>query len=74
MTQALPQPGSTPRTRVKRIPEKAVTDRETAYAILDAGVVTIGEGASELFLEAQARRIELAALANVRSIRLIPVR
>lgn len=39
MTQALPQPGSTPRTRVKRIPEKAVTDRETAYAILDAGLV-----------------------------------
>ncbi|MDA0375598.1 MAG: alpha-L-fucosidase, partial [Planctomycetota bacterium] len=44
------------------------------YAILDAGVVTIGEGASELFLEAQARRIELAALANLRSIRLVPVR
>ena len=34
---ALPTPGSTPRTRVKRIPEKAVTDREVAYAILDAG-------------------------------------
>lgn len=39
MTETLPQPGSTPRTRVKRIPEKAVTDRETAYAILDAGLV-----------------------------------
>lgn len=35
----LPDPGSTPRTRVKRIPEKAVTDRELAYAILDAGLV-----------------------------------
>jgi len=44
------------------------------YAILDAGIVTIREGATELFLEAQARRIELAALANIRSIRLVPVR
>lgn len=35
----LPDPGSTPRTRVKRIPDKAVTDREAAYAILDAGLV-----------------------------------
>ena len=35
----LPDPGSTPRTRVKRIPEKAVTDRDVAYAILDAGLV-----------------------------------
>lgn len=32
-------PGSTPRTRVKRLPEKAVTDRGVAYAILDAGLV-----------------------------------
>lgn len=39
MTETLPQPGSTPRTRVKRLPEKAVTDRATAYAILDAGLV-----------------------------------
>lgn len=36
---ALPDAGSTPRTRVKRLPEKAVTDRGTAYAILDAGLV-----------------------------------
>lgn len=36
---AIPAPGSTPRTRVKRLPEKAVTDREVAYAILDAGLV-----------------------------------
>lgn len=35
----LPDPGSTARTRVKRIPEKAVTDREVAYAILDAGLM-----------------------------------
>lgn len=35
----LAQPGSTPRTRVKRIPEKAVTEREVAYAILDAGLM-----------------------------------
>lgn len=39
MTEQLPQPGSTPRTRVKRLPDKAVTDRDTAYAILDAGLV-----------------------------------
>jgi nitroimidazol reductase NimA-like FMN-containing flavoprotein (pyridoxamine 5'-phosphate oxidase superfamily) len=32
-------PGSTPRTRVKRIPEKAVTDRDVAYEILDAGIM-----------------------------------
>ena len=35
----LPAPGSTARTRVKRLPDKAVQDRETAYAILDAGLV-----------------------------------
>ena len=35
----LPAPGSTARTRVKRLPEKAVADRDTAYAILDAGLV-----------------------------------
>jgi uncharacterized protein len=36
---ALPDAGSTPRTRVKRLPEKAVTDRAVAYQILDAGLV-----------------------------------
>lgn len=36
---SLPDPGATPRTRVRRIPEKAVTDREVAYAILDAGLM-----------------------------------
>jgi hypothetical protein len=36
---ALPPPGSTARTVVRRIPEKTVNDREVAYAILDAGVV-----------------------------------
>ncbi|MFL6071676.1 MAG: pyridoxamine 5'-phosphate oxidase family protein [Actinomycetes bacterium] len=36
---ALPSPGSTERTVVKRIPEKAVSDRVVAYDILDAGVV-----------------------------------
>jgi nitroimidazol reductase NimA-like FMN-containing flavoprotein (pyridoxamine 5'-phosphate oxidase superfamily) len=35
----LPDPGSTPRTRVRRIPENAVTDRAAAYAILDAARV-----------------------------------
>ncbi|MFM1964434.1 MAG: hypothetical protein RL134_159 [Actinomycetota bacterium] len=36
---ALPAPGSTPRTRIKRIPDKAVTERADAYAILDAGLM-----------------------------------
>lgn len=35
----LPKPGSTPRTRVKRLPEKAVRDRDSLYAVLDAGIV-----------------------------------
>ena len=35
----LPAPGSTARTLVRRLPDKAVTDRDTAYAILDAGLV-----------------------------------
>ena len=35
----LPAPGSTARTRVKRLPDKAVTERDVAYAILDAGLV-----------------------------------
>jgi nitroimidazol reductase NimA-like FMN-containing flavoprotein (pyridoxamine 5'-phosphate oxidase superfamily) len=38
-SEALPAPGGTARTVVRRIPEKAVNDREVAYAILDAGVV-----------------------------------
>jgi uncharacterized protein len=32
-------PGSTERTRVRRIPEKAVHDREQLHAVLDAGLV-----------------------------------
>lgn len=36
---ALPPPGSTARTTVKRIPEKTVTEREVAYDILDAGLM-----------------------------------
>ena len=36
---ALPAPGSTERTVVRRIPEKAVNDRTVANAILDAGLV-----------------------------------
>ena len=39
MSETLPQPGSTPRTRVKRLPEKAIKDRDVAYRILDAGLV-----------------------------------
>ncbi len=36
---ALPAPGSTERTTIRRIPEKTVNDRSTGYAILDAGFV-----------------------------------
>jgi nitroimidazol reductase NimA-like FMN-containing flavoprotein (pyridoxamine 5'-phosphate oxidase superfamily) len=36
---ALPAPGSTSRTQIKRLPEKTVNDREVAYAILDAGLM-----------------------------------
>jgi uncharacterized protein len=36
---ALPHPGSTTRTRVRRLPEKAVTDRAALHAVLDAGFV-----------------------------------
>ncbi len=38
-TPDLPAPGSTERTRVRRIPEKAVTDRSVLHAVLDAGLV-----------------------------------
>ncbi len=34
-----PLPGSTPRTQVRRIPEKSVRDRGVLHAILDAGLV-----------------------------------
>jgi uncharacterized protein len=33
------QPGSTPRTRVRRLPELAVTDYDALYRVLDAGLV-----------------------------------
>ncbi len=35
----LPAPGSTERTRVRRIPDKAVQDRSVLDAVLDAGLV-----------------------------------
>lgn len=35
----LPDPGSTARTRVRRLAERAVTDRTVAHRILDAGLV-----------------------------------
>lgn len=38
-SETLAAPGSTPRTRVRRLPEKAVTDRSVLDAILDAGLV-----------------------------------
>lgn len=39
MGDPLAPPGSTRRTTLHRLPEKAVHDRATAYAILDAGLV-----------------------------------
>lgn len=38
-TTPLPDPGSTARTRVRRLPEKAVTDRSALHGVLDAGLV-----------------------------------
>jgi len=35
----LPDPGSSPRTRVRRLPEKAVVDRSALHTVLDAGLV-----------------------------------
>jgi len=35
----LPAPGSTERTRVRRIPDKAVHDRAVLHSVLDAGLV-----------------------------------
>ena len=34
-----PAPGSTPRTRIKRLPERAVQERDALHAVLDAGLV-----------------------------------
>ncbi|HVQ87374.1 MAG TPA: pyridoxamine 5'-phosphate oxidase family protein [Actinomycetes bacterium] len=36
---ALARPGSTPRTRIRRLAEKTVRERDVLYAILDAGLV-----------------------------------
>lgn len=38
-TPSAPQPGTTPRTRVRRLPEKSVQDRSVLHAVLDAGLV-----------------------------------
>jgi nitroimidazol reductase NimA-like FMN-containing flavoprotein (pyridoxamine 5'-phosphate oxidase superfamily) len=38
-SDAAPAPGSTDRTRIRRSPGKAVTDRSVLHAILDAGLV-----------------------------------
>jgi len=35
----LPNPGSTPRTQLRRIPERAVHDRSALHSVLDAGLV-----------------------------------
>lgn len=37
--ETLPAPGSTERTRLRRIPEKAVTERAALHAVLDAAYV-----------------------------------
>jgi uncharacterized protein len=38
-TMPLTDPGSTARTRVRRLPEKAVTDRSALHGVLDAGLI-----------------------------------
>ena len=37
--KALPRPGSTARTKIRRLAEKTVRDRDVMHAILDAGLV-----------------------------------
>lgn len=39
LTATLPDPGSTERTRIRRLSERAVTDRAALHAVLDAGLV-----------------------------------
>lgn len=57
-----PDPGSTPRTRIKRIPEKSVTDRNVAYAILDTGlmahVAVVSDGQPYVVPVGYARRAD----------------
>lgn len=53
-------PGSTARTRVRRLPEKAVTDLSALHAVLDAGLVAhvavVDEGQAYVVPVAYARR------------------
>ena len=55
-----PEPGSTERTRIRRIPENAVRDREAAYRILDAGriahVAVVDDGQPFVLPVAYGRR------------------
>lgn len=39
LSTALPDPGSTERTRIRRLSERAVSDRTALHAVLDAGLV-----------------------------------
>lgn len=54
------EPGSTERTRVRRLPEKAVTQREALHAVLDAGLVAhvavVDDGQPYVVPVAYARR------------------
>ena len=60
MTQ--PPPGSTPRTRIRRIADRAVTDRAVLHAVLDAGLVAhvavVDDGQPFVLPVAYARRGE----------------
>lgn len=53
-------PGTTERTRVRRLPEKAVTQREALHAVLDAGLVAhlavVDDGQPYVVPVAYARR------------------
>ena len=58
----LPDPGSTDRTRVRRIADRAVTDRAALHAVLDAGLVAhvavVEDGQPFIVPVAYARRGE----------------
>lgn len=59
---SLPDPGSGDRTRIRRLPELAVADREIAYAVLDAGRVghlgIVDDGQPYVLPIAYARRAD----------------
>ena len=59
---SLPDPGSTPRTRIRRLPERAVSERAALHHVLDAGLIAhvsvVDDGQPYVVPVAYARRGE----------------